>query len=172
MAVDLSFINYFAPILAFLIVFIVMFALLLKLEIMKDHKWANIFVSFVIASIFVSSAGTRQLTLTIIPWFAVLVICLFLIVVLLSFMGKMSDSTSKGIGIAFLVLIGLVFLVSAFVVFNETLINYLPGEDFGNGDSNPAAINLLDWLYSPRIAGAILLIVIAAIVSYVLVKAK
>lgn len=167
---DVSAITYFAPIAAFLIVFVISFAIFAKIKLLGESKFVNIFISFLIAAIFVSAAGARQYVQTIIPWIAVLLIALVFILAITGFIGKEAAFT-KGIGIGFIVLFGLVFLVSAFVVFSNILVNYLPGPFFGR-DLNPEAEFALSWFYSPRVAGAILLIIVSAAVSWILVKAK
>ena len=65
MAADLSAITYFAPIAAFLLVFIVIFAVLIKTRLLGTNKWMLIFLAFLIASIFISVAGARQYIQTI-----------------------------------------------------------------------------------------------------------
>jgi hypothetical protein len=171
MAADLSGMTFFAPIAAFLIVFIVTFAVLTKTKLLSENNWVVLFVSFLMASIFVSVAGARQYIQTIIPWFAVLLISLFLLLVLVGFIGKPAEILTKGIGIVFVIFLGIVFLVSGFFIYSNVLVNYLPGPGFGTG-SNTDATMFLDWIYTPRVGGAILLVIISAAVSWVLVKAK
>jgi hypothetical protein len=171
MAADLAGIAFFAPIAAFLIVFIVIFAILSKFKLIGENQWLNLFISFLIATIFVSTAGAVTYIQTIIPWFAVLLISLFLLLLMTGFIGKPVEFMNKGVGVAFVIILGLVFIVSGFFIFSDIIISYLPGPAFGSGENFEATI-LLDWLYSPRIAGAILLIAISAIVSWVLVRAK
>jgi hypothetical protein len=170
MAVDLSGITLIAPIIAYLLVFLVSAAILFKTEVLGDNKWVQIFVSLFIASLFVAFAGTREYVLTIVPWFAVLLVSLFFVLFLVGFMGGSSDFMKKGIGIAVIVVLGLIFLVSGFVVFSDVIVNYLPGPDFGAGDEN--ATLLFSWLYSPRVLGAILLVVVSAIAAWILVKSS
>ena len=81
-----------------------------------------------------------------------------------------SDFMKKGIGVVVIVIIGLIFLVSGFVVFSDVIVNYIPGPSFGGGDEN--ATFLLEWLYSPRVMGAVLLVIVSAIAAWILVKAK
>jgi len=171
MAADISAITYFAPIAAFLIVFIISFAIFAKIKLLGESQFINIFVSFLIAAVFVSAAGARQYVQTIIPWIAILLVALVLILAITGFLGEPGESFTKGIGITFIVLFGLVFLISAFVVFSNLIVGYLPGPWFG-WNTDPQATYALSWLYSPRVAGAILLVVISAIVSWILVKAK
>ncbi len=157
MPVDISGISYFAPLLAFLVVFVIVFALLNKTKLLGENAFIQLFVSFVIGTIFVSAAGVRDYVLTITPWFAVLIVSLFFVLFVIGFVGKPAESMTKGVGIVFILLLIIIFLFSGFVVFSEFLIPYLPG--------GPAS-----WIYSSRVVGALLLLVISAIVSWILVR--
>jgi hypothetical protein len=166
---DLSGIAFFAPIAAFLLVFLVSFAIFHKTNILGESKWLNLFISLIISSLFVSFAGGRLYVQTIVPWIAIALVCLVFLLAILGFVGKDVDFMKKGVGIAFVVILGIIFLISAFFVFSEVFIKYIPGPTFARG-SSPEERYFLSWLYSPRIAGAIILIVISAIVSWILVK--
>jgi hypothetical protein len=169
MAADLTGISYFAPIAAFLLVFLVSFAIFHKTTLLGESKWLNLFVSLVISSLFISFAGAGTYVQTIVPWVAIALVCLVFLLALTGFVGKDVQFMNKGIGIAFVVILGIIFLVSAFFVFSEVFIKYIPGPTFGYGASANERY-FLSWLYSPRIGGAIILIVISAIVSWILVK--
>ncbi len=171
MPADLSAITYFAPIAAFLIVFAFTFAILIKTKILGEHKIGTLLVALLIATLFVSAAGTIEYIQAIVPWFAALVVSLVFLLVITGLVGKPAEFMNKGIGIAFVIILSLVFLTSAFIIFSSSIFPYLPGPGFGTG-GNIGATTTLDYLYSPRISGAILLIIISAIVSWVLVKAK
>jgi len=171
MTSEISAIAYFAPIAAFLIVFVISFAIFAKTKLLGENNYINIFVSFLIAAIFVSAAGARQYVQTIIPWIAILLITLVFFLAILGFIGEPAESLTKGVGIAFIILLGLVFLISAFFVFSDIIIKYLPGPSFGM-NANPNATFFLSWLYSPRVVGAAILIAVSAVVSWILAKAK
>ncbi len=171
MAADVTAIAYFAPIAAFLLVFIVSFAVLFKTNIIGENKWVQLFVSLLLASIFISVAGTRQYVLTIVPWFAVLLVSLFLILILTGLTGKDAVFMHKGIGVVVVVLFGIIFLVSGFFVFSDVVLKYIPGPAYGVG-ADESSLYLANTLYSPRVFGAILLVIVSAIVTWVLVKAK
>lgn len=166
---DISAIAFFAPIAAFLIVVIVIYAVLLKSKIIGENHWVMLFTAFAIASIFVSVAGARQYVQTIIPWFAVLIVSLVFLMAMLGFIGKPMEFMAKPVGIAFAVALALVFLVSGFLIYSTVLIAYLPGPGFGTS-GNVETVVFLDWLYSPRVVGAMLLIGLSALVSWILVK--
>ncbi|MFH1425135.1 MAG: hypothetical protein ABIG28_00180 [archaeon] len=171
MATDLTAITYFAPIAVFLIVFVVIFAILFKTKLLGESKWLSLFISFLISTLFISAGGAITYIKTITPWFAVLIISLVFLLTLTGFVGKPSEFMNKGIGIVFVIILALVFLISAFIVFSSSIFPYLPGPGFGSGSSTETTI-ALDYLYSPRIAGAIILIILSAIVSWILVKTK
>jgi hypothetical protein len=171
MATDVSSFVYFAPVLAFLAVFGIMVAVLHKTKLFGDKIPINIFVSFVIATIFVTAGSVRQLVLNVIPWFAVLLIALFLIFVLVQFMGKTDAVMGKGLAWVFVVLLIIIFLVSGIKVFSNSLAPYWPTatyEDVSRGDVG--LVGFFSWLYSPRVKGFFLLIGIAALVTWILVR--
>jgi len=171
MAADLTAITYFAPIATFLIVFAVSYAIFAKTKLLDEKKGFNIFLSFLISAVFISAAGAISYVQTILPWIAVLLVSLVFIFAITGFIGKPAESLNKPLSIIVLIALGLIFLVSAFVVFSSGLLGYLPGPNFGLGLSQET-FTIFDWLYSPRIAGAIFLIIISAIVTWVLVKSK
>ncbi len=158
MAVDITWIGYFMPLLAFLIVFVILFALLNKTKLLGEHLLVQLFVSFLVATIFVSAGGVRDYVLTITPWFAVLVISLFFLLFIIGFVGKPSEFMEKGIGIAAVLILVIIFLISGFFVFSEIVSPYLPGG------------GRVEAIYSSRAIGALLLLGISAIVSFVLVR--
>jgi len=167
MAVDLSAFAYFAPLFSFLLVLAVSYAVLLKYKLLGDDipKAVITFVAFVIATLFVSVGSVRTYVATIVPWFAVFLLALFFLLVLMNF-GSVSDGMKKGIG--GFVVIGLLvaFLISGLVVFSSSLGPYLPFSDSYSGNY------FTDWLYSPRVAGTLLLLIIGGVVSWFLAKAK
>ncbi len=166
MAADLSGVTYFAPIVAFLIVFLVCALLFLKVKILGDNKWMAIFVSLLIAALFVSFGSVRRYVEVVTPWFAVFMISLFfiLMIVAFSFQGKIPEGFQKGLGLLFVLGLLAAFIISGVTIFSSELGFWLPGsiESFDNP--------LYAWISSPPILGAIILIVLTAAVSWVLVK--
>jgi len=170
MPTDVSAIAYFAPILSFLLVFVLMFALLAKTKILGEEKFIQLFISFLIATIFITAASVRQLVLDVVPWFAVFTIALFFILVLAGFIGR-GDLVGKGAGWFFILLVIALFVISGIKLFATTFASYLPGPTYGFG-GNTNIIYFTDWIYSSRVLGAALLLGVAAIVSWILVKTK
>ena len=81
------------------------------------------------------------------------------------------DFMHKWIGGTFVVLLLIAFLISFIFVFSNYFSPYVPGPGYGDG-GNPEVLYFTDWLFSPRVFGAILLVGIGALVSWVLVKGK
>ena len=160
---DLTAFAYFLPILSFLIIFIITFAVLNKTKIIDNTLW-EVFLSFVIATIFVSGLTVQNYILNIVPWFAVLLICLFLILVITGFIGKDLTSWNKGFGIAFVIILIIGFLISAIIVFSSYLNPYLP--------ASLTATSIRDWFFSSQVLGALFLLIVSFIVSWVLIKSK
>ncbi len=172
MPADLSAFVFLAPVWVFLAVFLVIYALLLKTELLGKEKWLIIFVSFVIATIFISAASVQQYVSTVIPWMAVLIISLFFILLLVGFVGKEAAWMHKGIGITVIIAAIIVFVVSGIKVFYGSLAPYIPGSyTYGIG-GNPETLLFTDWLFSGPIIGAVVLLVLSGLVSWVLVKGK
>lgn len=160
---DLTGITYFLPLLSFLVIFIITFAVLNKTKIIDNTLW-EVFLSFVIATIFVSGLTVQNYILNIVPWFAVLLICLFLILVITGFIGKDLTSWNKGFGIAFVIILIIGFLISAIIVFSSYLNPYLP--------ASLTATSIRDWFFSSQVLGALFLLIVSFIVSWVLIKSK
>ena len=131
----------------------------------------NIFLSFVIATIFVTGSSVRQLVLNVIPWFGVLLIALFLMMVLIGFMGKQDAVIGKGVAWIFVVLLIIIFLVSGIKVFSNSLAPYLPSATYEQvSGADPNLVSFFSWLYSPQVKGFFLLIGVAALVTWLLVR--
>lgn len=154
--VDLSLIQDYLPILVFLLVFTVVFAVLAKYKILGESKYVNLFVSFIIATMFVGLTSAREYVLSITPWFAVFVIVSFLLFALAGFVGNVPEGLKKGVGAGLVVALLVLFLVSAYYSFSSV----------------PFIERASDWAFKPRVYGALLVVVLSALVSWVLIKAK
>ena len=163
---DVSGIAYLTPIFSFLLLFSVVFAILLKTKLLGEHKLGIAFISFLISSIFVSFRNGVQYVLTIIPWMSILLIALVFVFILLGLIGKDMDFMNKKIGVAVLIVAVVLFLVSAFFVFSETIGQYVPY----TRNYQPNIFS--DFVFSPRVVGAIVLLIFAGLTSLVLVKAN
>ena len=154
---SLSLIGYFVPIFAFLLVFIVIYALLAKTQILGGNNGVMLFVSFILSAFFIVEVNLVDFVQFSSAWMTVLIFVLFFVLVILAFIPgiKIGEFLGKGNWFAWvlLVVILVIFVVSSAYVFNWAL-NWGMVKDWFRSD----------WF------GMILLLVIAAIVSWRIAK--
>jgi len=149
----ISALSYFMPIFAFFLVFIVVYALLVKTQVLGGNHFVMVFISFILAGFFVVEASLVEFIKFSSSWVSVTIILVFLLIVIFGFIpGKEPLAfLSKGSWFAW-VLLGVIialFIISSAYVFNWT-VNW--GE-------------LRSWFHTEWF-GMILLLVIAAVVSW------
>ena len=165
---DVSAIGFLGPILAFLVVVIVLTAVLQKSKVLGDNVWVSVFISLFVSAIFVTVTSVRGLLLTVIPWFAVLLIAVFFILVLTTFVSE--DGVPKAFLVwLFIIVMVLVFLFAGINIYAGSIGSYVPGPFYGL-DADPDLLIFFDWFYSPPVIGAFWLIVAAVVVGWVLIK--
>jgi hypothetical protein len=158
MVVSLAGISTIMPIISFLFVFILVYALLVKTNVLGDNKFVSLFISLIIASFFIVNVNLVDFTRMSISWFVVFIVCVFMILLVLGFMGKdalkvfTDNKTIAGVCVALVVII---FLISSMYTFNWAI----------NWDLIQSWFDK-DWF------GMAILIVIAAAVAFVLTKKK
>lgn len=161
---------YFMPIFAFLLVFVVVYAFLAKTKLLGKSAFINIFVSFIAAIIFVASPAATEFTTVAFAWLAVFIVSLVFILLILAFTGGKLEDIVKSPALAKVVIIVLIviFLAAGIKVFGPAIKPYLPGQpETGGAETLLEAKHLI---LHPAVLGTLLLLAIAAIVSYVLTK--
>lgn len=167
--VDVSGVSYFLPIFGFLVVFVIGFIVMVKAKV-TENVWIQVLVALLIATMFVSFAGARKYLENVVPWFAVVLVSMFLLLMMAGLFGKFSEGMMKGAGVFFLIILFLIFIVSAFLVFSSYISPYIPWSE--SYQTTPASSNFVDWIAQPRVGGAIVLVVVSILVSWVLVSVK
>jgi len=152
------------PILAFLLVFIVTYALLAKTKILGSTNFIHLFLSFIIAIVFVVSPSAREYTVMTVPWIAVMIIILFIALTVIMFVRGNIDDIVKSpiVAVLLVVAILIIFFISALNVFGPFFSQYAPGPEQKPG--------LISFIINPAVLGGIILLVIAGITSWVLTK--
>jgi hypothetical protein len=154
---SVSAIGYFMPIFAFLLVFIVIYAILIQTKVLGGSQPIMLFVSFILASFFIVEASLVEFIQFSSAWFGVFVMAIFFLVVILAFIPgiKIGEFFGKNNWFAWtlFVLMIIFFISSSAYVFNWVV-------NWGL---------LREWFYSDWF-GMILLLIIAGIVSFVLAK--
>ncbi|MAE49311.1 hypothetical protein CMI48_00635 [Candidatus Pacearchaeota archaeon] len=169
MAVDVSFMTYFAPILAYLLVALVVGAVLMKYELV-GQGWVAVLIALIVASFFVSFAGVQRYVVAIGAWFGVLAVAVLFLLFLLAFVkGKAEFPAGLGVGVVVVAL--LVFVIAGIQVFSHVLGPYLPGS-VAYGSGNPGVGGAVEWVISPQVLGGIFLLVVSGLAAWVLTKSS
>jgi len=160
---------YFAPILGFLLVFIISYAILSRAKILGGNKFIHIFVSFLVSVFFVASPALIEVTRLSVPWVAILLVVLFCMLLIIAFVGNLdSFLKSKLIAAVVIIAILIIFLISAANVFAPIIKPYIPGAAEAGGISQLLQIKHI--IFSEAFLGMIVLFIVAAIASWILTK--
>lgn len=166
MALDVSGLSFFMPIFSFFLVFIIVYSILFATKIIGESKWLILFVSFIIAVIFISFSPASLFVQEVVPWVAILLVIVFLVLLVLMFQGSkgvIGNKTFAGILIALLIII---FILVAIKVFNPIFKPVLPGTPV----ENDFWASVKNFLYSGKFLGSALLIALAYIVAKIITK--
>jgi hypothetical protein len=165
MVLDISGVFFFMPVFSFLFVFLITYAILAKTKILGEMNWINVFVSFILAIVFMSFSSIELYVRSIIPWFAVLFVIVFLILLVAGLATKDLDGImTKQFAWVFVAIMVVIFLIIAIKVFNPVLH---PDLIVTSGDG-PGIVEQLRDILDTRVAGGLLLVVIALVVARVI----
>ena len=168
MALDISGINFFMPVFSFLFVFVVVYAVLAKTKVLGDQR-VNLLVSFIIAIIFMNFSSLDLYVKTILPWFVVLLVCLFLVLVIIGFSTKdFEKMTTPGFAWVVVVILLIIFLIAAIRVFNPMFHSELGITSAGEGQQG--VLVQIRNMFDSQVSGSVLLLILGFIVAYVLTK--
>ncbi len=167
MAIDISGIYFFMPVFSFLFVFLIVYAILIKTKVLGDSQFVNLLVSFIMAVIFMSFSSLELYVQTIIPWFIVLFVVVFLVLIIYGLsVGKLEGIASSWFGWVVVVLLIVIFLIAAIKVFNPV---FHPDLVITSGEGT-SLLEQIRGISDGRFAGTFLLVLAAAAVAWVLTK--
>lgn len=155
MVADVGAVGYFLPIFAFLLVFIVIYALLVKTKVLGGNHGVMVFVSLIMSSFFIVRASLVEFVRFSSAWFSVGAVLIFFLIALLGFLpGKepwafLGAGKSNWFSWVVLGIIVIFFISSSSYVFNWAV----------SWETVRAWANT-SWF------GLILLLIIAAVVSW------
>ena len=169
MPIDISGLNFFMPVFSFLFVFVIIYAILFKTKVLGESKFVLLLVSFIISVVFMSFSSMELFVRTILPWFVVLFVVVFLVLLIAGLSTKSLDNimTSKFAWVIVSILV-IIFLIAAVKVFNPILH---PDLIITSGEEGQSFVGeIIDFFGSTKILGSILLLVIAGIVAWVITR--
>tara|TARA_B100001971_G_C18246774_1_gene574862 strand:- start:838 stop:1347 length:510 start_codon:yes stop_codon:yes gene_type:complete len=168
MALDISGLYFFMPVFSFLFVFFIIYALLATSKVLGKGKFVHAVISFIVAVVFMSFSSAELYVRTIIPWFIVLIVVVFLILMIAGFTKNLDAVMKPWFAWLIIIVLGIVFLVAAINVFNPV---FHPDLIVTSSESGPGVIQQFkDFISSSKIAGSFILLVIAIIVAWVVTK--
>ena len=145
------------PIISFLFVFVLVYALLLKTKVLGENKGINLLIAFFLASFFIVQSTLETFVKITAAWSIVFFVCVFMILLLISFSVKdWEKMVTPGVGWVLVFILIIFFVVSSSYVFNWVNLSWA---------------NFTDWA-DEQWFGFVLLAVVGAIVTWVLVKVK
>ena len=167
MVVDISAINFFMPVFSFLLVFLIVYSVLKKTEILGDSDFINTLVSFIIPIIFLSFSSLELYVKTIVPWFAVLLVCVFLIMALTGLSNKDIGSVlGAGFSKVVIGILIIAFLIAAIKVFNPI---FHPDLIITSGEGT-SLIEQIRYSSEGKVFGTLMLIIVSSAVAWVITK--
>ena len=153
---SVSAVGYFMPIFAFLLVFIVVYALLVKTKVLGDSQPIMLLISFVLSGFFIVQTSLVEFVKFTSAWFVVGIVIVFFLITLLGFLpGKTPfEFLSKDNWFSWVVFGVLVvfFIISSSYIFNW-VVNWGMVRDWFNSE----------WF------GMVLLLLIAGVVAWKIV---
>lgn len=172
--INITGLSFFLPVFSFLFVFIIVYAILFKTKVLGESQFVNILIGLIVAIIFMSfstpAGSADEYVRTIIPWFAVLFVCVFLVLLLMGLATKdVGTMMTSKFAWAFAIVLIVIFLIAAIRVFKPVLD---PVYGISSSPDSPQIISQLRSLFMGPIGGGILLVIIAVIVAWVITKAK
>ena len=109
MPLDISGLQFFMPVFSFLFVLIIIFVLLGLTKVLGENKWLHLLISFIVSVIFFSFSSAELYVREIIPWFVVLVVVVFLILMIAGF----TKNAKAALAISYVVYFPMLFLSGA-----------------------------------------------------------
>jgi hypothetical protein len=159
------------PVFSFLFVFVIIYAILFKTKIIGESKFILLLVSFIISIVFMSVSSLELYIRTIMPWFVILFVAVFLILLIAGLATKkLDDMMTNKFAWGFIIVLIVIFVIAAIKVFNPVFHPDLGIASGGEGTSMIQQIR--EYFGTSKVIGSILLIIVAVAVSWILARKK
>jgi len=165
---ELGLLNYFSPIIVFLFVLIILWALLEKTNFFPGNKFANMLIAFCLSFLFILIPELREIITLSTPWFVIMFIFLFMLILIFLFMGVKPEVIGKLFGgpkpnltiVWFIIIIAFAIFGYAFTqVYGEQVHAITSGETTDGGSELTQNIGAI--LFTPKVLGMVFLMVLA-----------
>ena len=168
MAIDFTWLSEGLPIFGFVLVFVLIYAILVKTKVLGESKWINGVISFILGIIFMSFTGVGNFVANSAAAFAVMISLLFFFFAMIAFVIK-DDLTkiTRPLTIVFIILFAILLIGVVFKSFPSTQA-YLPGQS--ETGANDFILSIKHYLLSTKFKNGFLLAIIALVVGFVITK--
>lgn len=153
--------SYFVPVLGFIFIAAIMYAVLERFAYFGKNKAVNIAISFSTGLLFILVPVARDLIREVIPWLIIMVVIIVVILMILMFMGyKETDIVGymkeNSFGAVIVTIVLLLFLISLGKVVGPALTQYPGPGEVG------LASDLKRVLFNPKVLGVLFMLIVAS----------
>ena len=161
---DISLLKFLSPLITFLLIWGITYAVLEKSNILKGTKQFHAFLGFIVALLFSFTPKAVTLIETVTPWIVVLFVVVILILVLFLATGWTEHSFQEAMGEP-VMRWTLIILVASLTKVFAPISPVAGGEtSIENGEDGSGAVGeeIRRAVFSPKILGAVFLLIVAA----------
>jgi len=151
---DVTGLANYVEIFGFLLIFTLVYALLAKTKVLGENNFIHLFVSFIVAILFVVVPPATKYLTSVTPWIAVFFVVVVFIALTVAFVSgktKLEDIMKPWVAWVFVIILILILLISAVQLFH-------PFAGLGP---------LKQWALQPRVYTALILFAVAAAAAWV-----
>jgi len=183
---DLGFLDYFSILFVFLFVLFTVYGLLKYTNLFKDNEGIYAIIALAVAALFVLFKPAREIFIIASPWFVIMFIFIFFIMIALSFIGVGGGNIGKELGksryyrtvVYWVIAIGIIIMMYSFSqVIGQDVGPYLGNEsddtntvsrtgDNIRGESGVGTddfnTNLGATIFHPKVLGLLVILLIAS----------
>mgnify|MGYP001586940675 CR=1 FL=1 len=167
MSLNFSWLSTGMPLLTFVFVFILIYAILKKTKILGETGIINVITSLILSIILLAFTSVGNYIANITPWFSVLLTISFFFFMLIAFLIKEPASFLKPLTIVFIIIFAFVLIAAIFYTFPNTQA-YLPGQS--EEGANDTLLTIKHFIFEEKFLSGFLLLVIAIIVGFIITR--
>ena len=167
MPLDLSWLSTGMPILGFVFVFVLLYAILTKVKVIGDSRAMNVIISLILSIILVSFSSIRSYITNLAPWFAVILVLAFFLFMIAAFLIKDPAGFTKVFAFIFIIGFAVIAIVTLFYTFEGTHAYILPGAN--EEGTNEFLLGAKHFILGEQFLSGLLIFIIAIIVIFIIV---
>ncbi len=162
---DMLFLERFSMIFAFLLIFVIVYAILNTIGFFKDNKSLNAFIAFLIAFFTMLSPKLLAIVKIITPWLFFMLFIAFFIIVSFKFLGTPEESFTKllskwsAVHSTLLGFLAFIVLIAFSQVYGDYFLQQSSATNLENASVTQTAISVV---FQPKMLGLGVIFLIAA----------